>query len=147
MSVHTVPSSDSKAMSVALIGNGTLRSAIRRNLVSFPSQIPTLVKHGDLQERVVLLYFVRGWQMRAICDRYGLSKSTVQKLILEWKIRAVSAGYIQEIHPKELAALASHEAVDPSEVPDRQEPDTGFAAWDTAPLPRPARLVSDAVRV
>jgi len=137
-------------MNVALIGNSVLRYAIRRNLVSFPSQIPTLVKHEQLQERVVLLYFVRGWQCRAICNRYGLSKSTVQKLILEWKIRAVSAGYIQEIHPEALATITSQELADQGEL-DQSESDAGFAtpesAWEMAALPRPARFSSAAVRV
>jgi hypothetical protein len=137
-------------MNVALIGNSVLRYASRRNLVSLPSQIPTLVKHEQLQERVVLLYFVRGRQCRAICKRYRLSKSTVQKLILEWKIRAVAAGYIQEIDQEALARITSQEHVDQSGF-EQSEPDAGFAttesAWEMAPLPRPGSFVSAAVRV
>jgi hypothetical protein len=99
-------------MDIALMGNTLLRSAIRQNLVSFPSQIPTLMRRqgGDVPERVVQLYFLRGWSVRNICERYRLNKAMVQKLLSEWRIRAVSAGYIQGIHPESLEALArTHE--------------------------------------
>jgi phosphoribosylformylglycinamidine (FGAM) synthase-like enzyme len=139
-------------MNVALFGNSVLRSAIQRNLVSFPSQIPAFVKYGDMQERVVQLYFVRGWQMRKICDRYRLSKSTVGKLISEWKIRAVAAGYIQEIHTEALAALASEKDVDQNEASEQSAPDPDFTAsggstWERAQPLRHARVAGAPVRV
>jgi hypothetical protein len=95
-------------MDIALMGNTLLRAAIRRNLVSFPSQVPTLMRRqgGDVPERVVQLYFLRGWSVRNICERYRLNKAMIQKLLSEWRIRAVSAGYIQGIHPEDLEALA-----------------------------------------
>jgi hypothetical protein len=96
-------------MNLALIGNAALRAAIQRNLVSFPAQIPAFRKGGNEQRRIVQLYFIRGWQTRAICDRYQVSKWAVRTALLEWKIRAVAAGYIQDIHPEALALLAVQE--------------------------------------
>jgi len=94
-------------MTLALLGNTMLRTAITRNLVSFPAQIRPFMKRscGDVQERIVQLYFVRGWSVRNICGRYGLSKAMAHKLLAEWRIRAIDAGYIQEIEPGTLAAL------------------------------------------
>jgi Homeodomain-like domain len=98
-------------MDISLIGNSALRIAIQRNLVSFPSQLPAVIKRPgddtqhDVQQRVAHLYFSRGWPVRDICARYGLSKPMVQRLISEWRIRAVGAGYIQDIHPEDLYGL------------------------------------------
>jgi transposase-like protein len=99
---------DSMDMTLALLGNTMLRTAITRNLVSFPAQIRSFMKRssGDVQERIVQLYFVRGWSVRSICERYGLSKAMAHKLLAEWRIRAVESGYIQEIEPGNLAGLA-----------------------------------------
>ena len=95
-------------MDFKLMGSAVLRLAIRRNLVSFPSQVPMLMGRGrrDNAERVALLYFVRGWPLRKICDRYGLNKAVALKLLAQWRIRAVAAGYIQDIDPETLEALA-----------------------------------------
>jgi hypothetical protein len=94
-------------MNISLIGNSALRAAIQRNLVSFPSQIPAFMKRpgDDTQQRIAHLYFSRGWQIRNICARYGLSKATVQRFVSEWRIRAIGAGYIQDIHPEDLDVL------------------------------------------
>jgi hypothetical protein len=96
-------------VTLALLGNTLLRTAITRNLVSFPAQIQPFMKRssGDLQERIVTLFFVRGWSVRMICDRYGLSKAMAHKLLAEWRIRAVEAGCIQEIQPGGLDALTA----------------------------------------
>jgi hypothetical protein len=96
-------------MDISLIGNSALRIAIQRNLVSFPSQIPAFTKRpgGDTRERMAQLYFALGWTVRSLCERYGLSKTMVQKLLAEWRIRAVAAGYIQDIHPEDLDVLVS----------------------------------------
>jgi hypothetical protein len=135
-----------KTMDLALVGNTMLRAAVQLNLVSFPSQIPAFVKRGDARVRIVQLYFVRRWTVRAICERYGLSKATVQKLLTEWRIRAVSAGYIQEIHPKALAMFATEEAVNLQEIYEAWEPDTGIAPsqpeWKSTLPPQPDRVVS-----
>lgn len=121
-------------MDLALIGNSILRAAVHLNLVSFPSQIPAFVKRGDAQVRIVQLYFVRRWTIRAICERYGVSKATVQKMLSEWRIRAISAGYIQEVYPKALAAFMTPEfavAADESE-------------WELTLHPQPDDVVSAA---
>jgi hypothetical protein len=94
-------------MDISLIGNSALRMAIQRNLVSFPSQIPAFMKRpgDDTQQRIAHLYFGRGWPIRNICARYGLGKAMVQRLVSEWRIRAVGGGYIQDIHPEDLDVL------------------------------------------
>jgi Homeodomain-like domain len=94
-------------MDISLIGNSALRIAIQRNLVSFPAQIPAFMKRpgDDSQQRIAHLYFARGWPIRNICARYGLSKPSIQRLLSEWRIRAVGSGFIQDIHPEDLDAL------------------------------------------
>jgi hypothetical protein len=94
-------------MTLAFLRNGLLRNAITRNLVSFPSQIRPFAKRtvADLQVRVVQLYFVHGWPVRRICDRYKLRKDTVHKLLTQWRIRAIESGCIQEIEPGVLEAI------------------------------------------
>src|SRR5580698_3521691 len=94
-------------MTLALLGNTMLRTAITRNLVSFPAQVRSFMKRssGDVQERIVQLYFVRGWSVRSICERYRLSKAMAHKLLAEWRIRAIESGYIQEIEPGTLDRL------------------------------------------
>ena len=82
--------------------------------MTFPAQIQPFMKRtmGDLQERIVQLYFVRGWSVRNICDRYGMSKAMVHKLLAEWRIRAVESGYIQEIEPDCLSVLEAESGND-----------------------------------
>src|SRR5580698_252051 len=94
-------------MTLSLVGNAVLRKLIRRNLVTFPAQARSFSKRaeGDLAPRFAQLYFIRGWSVPAICSRYGMSRSTVQKLLGEWRIRAVGSGYIQEIEPGTVAAF------------------------------------------
>ena len=116
-------------MNLALMDNTALRAAIQRNLVSFPAQVPAFAKDGDEQRRVVQLYFVRGWQTKAICDHYGLSKSRLRTLLLEWKIRAVAAGYIQEIFPEVLRTVV--EEVDRRNVFEESMPDSDFATSES----------------
>jgi hypothetical protein len=121
-------------MDISLISNSALRIAIQRNLVSFPSQIPALVKrpNGDSQERMAQLYFSLGWTVRSLCERYCLSKAMVQKLLSEWRIRAVAAGYIQDIHPEDLDVLLQM----------RDETDTPFPSRADTPDADAARLLS-----
>ena len=133
-------------MDLALVGNNILRSAIQRNLVSFPSQIPALKKRGDSQRRIAQLYFVHRWRVRAICARYGLSKAMVQKSLSEWRIRAVSAGYIQDIHPEVIAMLAGEEEVRQQEVFEELEADVELTPsqsdWEMAPPPQSGGVVA-----
>jgi hypothetical protein len=106
-------------MNLALLENAVLRAAVHRNLVSFPAQIPVFTKRGDTEERIVHLYFVCGWRMKAICMRYGLSRSTVRKTLSDWKIRAVAAGYVQEIHPDAVTLLATEPGIERQDDDDR----------------------------
>jgi transposase-like protein len=100
-------------MTLALVGNTLLRTAIMRNLVSFPAQVRPFMRRGagDVQERIVQLYFVRGWTVRSICQRYDLSKAMAHKLLAEWRIRAVESGHIQEIEPGTLDGLLRETSV------------------------------------
>jgi hypothetical protein len=54
---------------------------------------------------MVQLFFVRGWPVRTICERYGISKAMAHKLLAEWRIRAIESGHIQEIEPGALDGL------------------------------------------
>jgi hypothetical protein len=80
---------------------GHLRSAIRANRVSFPSQVCTFAKHdrADLHWRVVLLYFVLGWSCESIACRYGFTEQRLRQILKAWVRRAVQNGYIQRIPP------------------------------------------------
>lgn len=132
-------------MTLALLGNTLLRTAITRNLVTFPAQIQPFMKRtaGDLPERIVQLYFVRGWSVRNICDRYGMSKAMVHKVLAEWRIRAVESGYIQEIEPNCLAALEPEMNAAPPGAADGKSPKEWTPAVIEAPhaIPEPAEIV------
>ncbi|HEY1203654.1 MAG: hypothetical protein ABSH46_19575 [Bryobacteraceae bacterium] len=93
-------------------GGSVLRRAIRMNIVSFPAQIPVLLKQpqADTQWRMVLLYFVRGWSQPAISARFGVPIHRVSRSINEWSIRALALGYIQVIDPKAFAACCGVDA-------------------------------------
>jgi hypothetical protein len=81
------------------IGNPRLQSAISRNLVSFPAQAPVFPRQSrtDIQWRVALLYFVRGWSFSDIARRYGLTRSRAGQIARDWRKACVASGYIQEI--------------------------------------------------
>ena len=78
-----------------------LREAIRKNQVSFPSQVPTFPKHDrpDLHRKLVQLYFALGWNSPRIGARYGLSRLRVQQILHTWRKRAVELGYLQSVPP------------------------------------------------
>jgi hypothetical protein len=78
-----------------------LRRKIRRNRVSFPSQVPTFSKHDrpDLQRKLVQLYFLFGWSCNRIALRHGILRQRVQQILSTWKRRAIQMGYIQDIPP------------------------------------------------
>jgi hypothetical protein len=115
-----------------------LRLAIRANLVSFASPVPTFERHDrpDLQWKLVQLYFVMGWSCEAIAERYGLIHQRVRQILKTWKQRAVEMGFIQYIPPADYLLMAPSLKRDPFPVP-------GFLA--SAPLPPPpptANIVS-----
>jgi len=69
------------------------------NLVSFPAQAPVFTRRSraDIQWRVALLYFVRGWSLQAIAARYGLTHERVGQIARDWRTASIAAGYIQVI--------------------------------------------------
>jgi hypothetical protein len=88
-----------------LCGNAGLRAAIRRNAVTFPSQMVRLRScdaGNDEPERIVQLYFVHGWSIGNICRRYRLSKKRVDNILNKWRHGAVAAGFVQEIRPRSM---------------------------------------------
>jgi hypothetical protein len=111
-------------MNLALVGNADLRCAIQLNLVSFPSQIPGLMRGEEAYGRLVQLYFILGWSPTGLCERYRLNKSTVWRLISDWKNRAVAAGYIQAIDQEALAALIPEEEIRRAEAFRHPETDS-----------------------
>ena len=105
-----------RTIELALLGNRTLQTLVRGNFVCFPSQAPVFGQKSrrDLQWRLAVLYFVRGWSTRTIADRYGLTRERCGQIISDWRIRAVALGYIQDVTPEgtDLARLAdSHSAL------------------------------------
>lgn len=91
-------------MDLALLGNRALQVAVRQNLVCFPSQAPVFGKRPrrDVQWRLAVLYFIRGWSTRQIARRYGLTRERCGQIISDWRIRAVNMGYIQDVTPEEM---------------------------------------------
>ena len=92
-----------------------LRHAIRKNQVSFPSQVPTFPKldRSDVQRQVVQLYFVLGWPGPKIGARFGLGRTRVEQILNGWKRRAVDIGYIQSIPSAEsLKPLSWHAPIE-----------------------------------
>ncbi len=91
-----------RTIELALLGNRTLQTLIRGNFVCFPSQAPVFGQRvrRDLQWRLAVLYFVRGWSTRLIADRYGLTRERCGQIISDWRIRAIALGYIQDVTPE-----------------------------------------------
>lgn len=107
-----------RIIELALLGNRTLQTLVRGNFVCFPSQAPVFGQKSrrDLQWRLALLYFVRGWSTRLIADRYGLTRERCGQIISDWRIRAIALGYIQDVTPEgtDLSRLAEAHATVPS---------------------------------
>lgn len=103
-----------RTVELALLGNRTLQTLVRGNFVCFPAQAPVFGQKSrrDLQWRLAVLYFVRGWSTRTIADRYGLTRERCGQIISDWRIRAVALGYIQDVTPEgtDLARLADSHA-------------------------------------
>jgi len=87
-------------------GSSVLRRAVRGGIVSFPAQIPVLLKQpsADMQWRVVLLYFVRGWSSARIGARFDVPKHQIRKTLNQWSVRALALGYVQVIDQEAFAA-------------------------------------------
>jgi hypothetical protein len=103
-------------------GNGILRRAIRGNIVSFPSQIPSFPKgsQADRQWRMVLLFFVRGWSVAKIAARFQVPNHRVWTLLNGWSVRAMAQGHVQVIDP-EAFAVCCRDGVESGTSRDMEE--------------------------
>ena len=93
-------------------GSSVLRRAVRGGIVSFPAQIPVLLKQpqADMQWRVVLLYFSRGWSSARIGARFHVPKHRIRKTLNQWCVRALALGYVQVIDQEAFAACCRDDA-------------------------------------
>jgi two-component system KDP operon response regulator KdpE len=95
-----------------LIRIDKLRKALRANQVSFPNPVPVFPRHdrADLQWKLALLYFVRGWHCEDIALRYGLLPQRVHQILKTWTRRAIEKGYVEYFPPSEVLGemLAAH---------------------------------------
>src|ERR1700674_596364 len=84
---------------------------MRRNIVSFPSQIPTFLKQppADMQSRMVLLYIVRGWSSAKIAARFNVPAHWILKSLNAWSVRALALGYVQVVDPQAFTACCHAE--------------------------------------
>ncbi len=91
----------SAAQDLSDLENRALRKAVQENLVSFPAQIPAFERQSqpDLQRKIVILYFARGWSMDDIAERYGLGRQRMGQILTAWRISAVREGYVSAIIP------------------------------------------------
>lgn len=101
-------------------GNRVVRHGIRKNLVTFPSEVPVFKKttRPDLQAKFAVLYFIRGWSASQIGERYGLGRQRVTQILTKWRLRAVRQGYIQLIDEATVVpASFIHDLVSDSQRP------------------------------
>ena len=110
-------------------GCAALRRAVRRNIASFPSQTPAFLKQpvADVQWRVVVLFFVRGWRATDIAARFHVPKHRIWKVLNEWSVRALALGYVQVIDEEAFATCCR------MDVEGRKDRDSG----ETLPGGRP----------
>jgi hypothetical protein len=89
-------------------GNRVVRAGIRNNLITFPSEVPVFRKttRPDLQAKIAVLYFVRGWSTTQIGERYQIGRQRVAQIITKWRMRAVRSGYIQLINEATLIPIS-----------------------------------------
>ncbi len=89
-----------------------LRQAIRNREVSFPAQVPSFARQhsANIQWRVVILYFVRGWTCEQLAARYGVTPGRIRQLLRGWVECAAALGYVQKIPAESLTATGSERA-------------------------------------
>jgi hypothetical protein len=90
-------------------GSIALRRAIRRNIVSFPAQVPVFLRQGPtgMQWRAVLLYFVLGWSSPRIAARFHVPTHRVWQVLEDWSVRAFALGYLQILDQDAFAACCA----------------------------------------
>lgn len=85
-------------MSMTQVRIDILRRAIQNNWVTFPAQAPVFEQaRADIQWRLVVLYFIRGWTCKQLSRRYDLTRQRIEQIIGDWVHSAVVLGYLQEI--------------------------------------------------
>ena len=89
-----------------------IRQAVWQHQLSFPSQVPVFIHlhRPDIHWKIVLLYFVRGWPVPRIAQRYGLNPKRILQLLRQWTGRAILLGYIDRIPPEQPDELPSEAA-------------------------------------
>lgn len=105
-------------------GIGILRRAMRANVVSFPSQIPSLLKEpaGDIQWRSVVLFFVCGWRSAEIAARFHVPTHRMRKSLDAWSVRAMALGYVQVIDAEAFARCCREHADSKDDDPEERPP-------------------------
>ena len=88
-------------------GNRAVRAGIRSNLITFPSEAPVFRKttRPDLQAKIAILYFIRGWSTAQIGRRYGIGRQRAAQILTKWRVRAVFNGYLQLINEPTLVPI------------------------------------------
>lgn len=92
-----------------------LRQAVWENRVVFPAPAPVFAHQyrADVQQRLVELYFVRGWSFRQLGGRYGVTAGRVRQTIRRWVERAMTLNYLQSIATEDSCLAAKLTAVEP----------------------------------
>jgi hypothetical protein len=87
------------AVGIATLSLSYMRREIRSHCISFPSQVPVFphLPRLDIQWRIVLLYFIRGWSTQTIAVRYRMSRRRVMQLLKQWISQAIVSGYVDRI--------------------------------------------------
>ena len=128
-------------------GSKLLRRAIRRNIVSFPAQVPAFAKQppDGAQWRMVLLYFVRGWNLRDIAARFKVPPHRVCLILNNWSVRALALGHVEIIDPEAFAECCRTDA---GYGTDREREEILMAEREPSPEPLSRRFaeVTAAVR-
>ena len=129
-------------------GSAALRRALRGNIVSFPTRIPILLKQpqADMQWRMVLLFFVRGWSSASIAGRFGVPKHRIRRSLNEWSFRALALGHVQIIDPEAFVECCQVD-VEYGAEHDIAEARTGGVTPALGVVPQPMPAATPAIAV
>jgi Sigma-70, region 4 len=124
------------AVSISDMSLRHLRTAIQRQEVSFPAQVPVFAcqSRADIQWRLVELYFVQNWSCPDLGQRYGITMERVRQLITQWVRRAAVLGYLQPIPPANMPSMAAAAHADAN---------TAVIALEAQMRVRPAHAAAD----
>jgi hypothetical protein len=127
-------------------GSKLLRRAVRGNIVSFPAQVPVFAKQppDGAQWRMVLLYFVRGWNLRDIAARFKVPPHRVCQILNNWSVRALALGYVEIIDPEAFSECCR---IDVAYGTDREQEAMRMAEREFSPEEHPRRFAEVAAKV